>query len=385
MYSNSLNPFHPTQFHHIYESICFQARERERDFQWSDFPPMPLAKKRPCQSTLALAGWVTWLQVPGRCHGCPSPEAASLLSGSQLQRSWSGSWTWSIDRRWGLMSVVSKLSSYSTRPLSSLVCKHRESLDRTPWPTWSCRRLCFSKKISPFLGALLFSFFQSLKLFLWQIFLHFIHLFSGQYCFEVKVTDGLLRVGWAAGTASKAIGTDAESFGFGGTGKKSCLAFEELTSPRNLRLASNMTLSFWEESSCFVEVQKAGENVNCQHSGHCSFFAQAIATNMRIMEPPSKQAMLSPAALIGRDARSALVSMAFGSWFASLPLICTVIGFLHSMALVSVFFGSYAMGTARYGKAFDIPKAGNFSRSQVDLDMTEVMDLKSWQKENQWD
>eukprot|EP00913_Durusdinium_trenchii_P020057 g18849.t2 len=45
---------------------------------------------------------------------------------------------------------------------------------------------------------------------------------SGQYCFEVKVTEGLLRVGWATGSsATKALGTDAESFGFGGTGKKS--------------------------------------------------------------------------------------------------------------------------------------------------------------------
>lgn len=47
---------------------------------------------------------------------------------------------------------------------------------------------------------------------------------GGQYCFEVKVTEGLLRVGWATGSsATKALGTDAESFGFGGTGKKSRL------------------------------------------------------------------------------------------------------------------------------------------------------------------
>ncbi|CAE7331580.1 DNAH7 [Symbiodinium sp. KB8] len=44
---------------------------------------------------------------------------------------------------------------------------------------------------------------------------------SGQYCFEVKVTEGLLRVGWSSSTASLALGTDAEGFGFGGTGKKS--------------------------------------------------------------------------------------------------------------------------------------------------------------------
>jgi len=44
---------------------------------------------------------------------------------------------------------------------------------------------------------------------------------SGAYCFEVKVTEGLLRVGWASSTASFALGTDDQGFGFGGTGKKS--------------------------------------------------------------------------------------------------------------------------------------------------------------------
>lgn len=46
---------------------------------------------------------------------------------------------------------------------------------------------------------------------------------SGAYCFEVKVTEGLLRVGWASGTASFSLGTDGEGFGYGGTGKKSHL------------------------------------------------------------------------------------------------------------------------------------------------------------------
>ncbi|CAE7238704.1 Hnrnpul1 [Symbiodinium natans] len=44
---------------------------------------------------------------------------------------------------------------------------------------------------------------------------------TGQYCFEVKVGEGLLRVGWSSSTAALALGTDAQGFGFGGTGKKS--------------------------------------------------------------------------------------------------------------------------------------------------------------------
>jgi len=46
---------------------------------------------------------------------------------------------------------------------------------------------------------------------------------GGAYCFEVKVTDGLLRVGWATSGASFSLGTDDASFGYGGTGKKSHL------------------------------------------------------------------------------------------------------------------------------------------------------------------
>lgn len=45
---------------------------------------------------------------------------------------------------------------------------------------------------------------------------------NGKYCFEAQVVDdGLCRVGWATGLASRDLGTDAEGFGFGGTGKKS--------------------------------------------------------------------------------------------------------------------------------------------------------------------
>lgn len=44
---------------------------------------------------------------------------------------------------------------------------------------------------------------------------------TGVYCFEVKVTEGLLRVGWASGASGFALGTDDASFGYGGTGKKS--------------------------------------------------------------------------------------------------------------------------------------------------------------------
>mmetsp|Transcript_85963 Transcript_85963/g.270990 ORF Transcript_85963/g.270990 Transcript_85963/m.270990 type:complete len:500 (+) Transcript_85963:36-1535(+) len=46
----------------------------------------------------------------------------------------------------------------------------------------------------------------------------------GAYCFEVKVSEGLLRVGWSSSTASFSLGTDGEGFGFGGTGKKSHLS-----------------------------------------------------------------------------------------------------------------------------------------------------------------
>ncbi|BHF69464.1 ATP-dependent RNA helicase ddx1 [Sparganum proliferum] len=45
---------------------------------------------------------------------------------------------------------------------------------------------------------------------------------KGKYYYEAKVTDdGLCRVGWSTLHASHDIGTDVESFGFGGTGKKS--------------------------------------------------------------------------------------------------------------------------------------------------------------------
>uniref|UniRef100_A0A1I7UZ62 ATP-dependent RNA helicase n=1 Tax=Caenorhabditis tropicalis TaxID=1561998 RepID=A0A1I7UZ62_9PELO len=45
---------------------------------------------------------------------------------------------------------------------------------------------------------------------------------GGKYYYEVTVTrDGLCRVGWATLAASLKIGTDFESFGYGGTGKKS--------------------------------------------------------------------------------------------------------------------------------------------------------------------
>ncbi|EGT33857.1 hypothetical protein CAEBREN_19095 [Caenorhabditis brenneri] len=45
---------------------------------------------------------------------------------------------------------------------------------------------------------------------------------GGKYYFEVTITlDGLCRVGWATMAGSLKIGTDFESFGYGGTGKKS--------------------------------------------------------------------------------------------------------------------------------------------------------------------
>lgn len=45
---------------------------------------------------------------------------------------------------------------------------------------------------------------------------------NGKYYYEVTVTrDGLCRVGWATLSGSLKIGTDFESFGYGGTGKKS--------------------------------------------------------------------------------------------------------------------------------------------------------------------
>ncbi|KAM7533003.1 hypothetical protein Aperf_G00000120134 [Anoplocephala perfoliata] len=45
---------------------------------------------------------------------------------------------------------------------------------------------------------------------------------AGKYYYEVRVTDdGLCRVGWSTALACHDIGTDKESYGFGGTGKKS--------------------------------------------------------------------------------------------------------------------------------------------------------------------
>ncbi|GAA30140.2 ATP-dependent RNA helicase DDX1 [Clonorchis sinensis] len=51
---------------------------------------------------------------------------------------------------------------------------------------------------------------------------------SGKYYYEAVVTDeGLCRVGWSTLRASYDVGTDAESFGFGGTGKMShCRQFD---------------------------------------------------------------------------------------------------------------------------------------------------------------
>lgn len=44
----------------------------------------------------------------------------------------------------------------------------------------------------------------------------------GKYYYEAEVMDdGLCRVGWSTGLASRDLGTDSEGFGFGGTGKKS--------------------------------------------------------------------------------------------------------------------------------------------------------------------
>ncbi|PIO77721.1 helicase protein [Teladorsagia circumcincta] len=44
----------------------------------------------------------------------------------------------------------------------------------------------------------------------------------GKYYYEAKITrDGLCRIGWSTLKASLDLGTDDESFGFGGTGKKS--------------------------------------------------------------------------------------------------------------------------------------------------------------------
>ncbi|XP_013401969.1 ATP-dependent RNA helicase DDX1-like, partial [Lingula anatina] len=45
---------------------------------------------------------------------------------------------------------------------------------------------------------------------------------KGKYYYEMKVTDeGLCRIGWATEKATLDLGTDNQSFGFGGTGKKS--------------------------------------------------------------------------------------------------------------------------------------------------------------------
>ena len=47
-------------------------------------------------------------------------------------------------------------------------------------------------------------------------------MFSGKYYYEATVTDeGLCRVGWSTMKAKLDLGTDNQSYGFGGTGKKS--------------------------------------------------------------------------------------------------------------------------------------------------------------------
>ncbi|KXZ56945.1 hypothetical protein GPECTOR_1g852 [Gonium pectorale] len=56
---------------------------------------------------------------------------------------------------------------------------------------------------------------------------------GGKVYYEVTVTDeGLSRVGWSTPTASLDLGTDRQSFGFGGTGKKShARQFDEYGEP----------------------------------------------------------------------------------------------------------------------------------------------------------
>ncbi|VUZ40001.1 unnamed protein product [Hymenolepis diminuta] len=45
---------------------------------------------------------------------------------------------------------------------------------------------------------------------------------GGKYYYEARITDdGLCRLGWSTALASHDIGTDNDSYGFGGTGKKS--------------------------------------------------------------------------------------------------------------------------------------------------------------------
>lgn len=45
---------------------------------------------------------------------------------------------------------------------------------------------------------------------------------KGRHFYEVTIRDeGLCRVGWATKAAKLELGTDAHSFGYGGTGKKS--------------------------------------------------------------------------------------------------------------------------------------------------------------------
>lgn len=48
-------------------------------------------------------------------------------------------------------------------------------------------------------------------------------IISGRYMFEVKVIGekDLVRVGWSSADAPRAVGSDTESFGYGGTGKRS--------------------------------------------------------------------------------------------------------------------------------------------------------------------
>ena len=108
-----------------------------------------------------------------------------------------------------------------------------------------------------------------------------LHATAGKACFEVTLRDtGLCRVGWASATASLALGTDTQGFGFGSTGKKSVASkFED-----------------------YGEPYSAGDTITCcldHTSGTMTYFKNGRALGLAFRLPPVLHATaLFPAVLL---------------------------------------------------------------------------------------
>lgn len=115
----------------------------------------------------------------------------------------------------------------------------------------------------------------------------------GKYCFEVTLVDnGLCRVGWATATATLALGTDGQGFGYGSTGKKSFASkFEDYGQPYG-----------------------AGDTITCTldtTDGSIAFFKNGASAARR--PPPRAQPSLTdaPRSFHGLDPTGAPLGVAF--------------------------------------------------------------------------